>query len=120
MSTTTNTAAWDCFLTHTSGDPDQVPVALIVDIPGWQVMGSHPRLFSFSHQWGQINLESASAFPRQSGTGLLGRVWHGCRTVAFGCKMRFYPDRPPSIEPSVPDLSFWEKADPHQPRMRIG
>jgi uroporphyrinogen decarboxylase len=34
---------------------------------------------------------------------------------AFGCKMRFYPDRPPSIEPIIPDLDFWVQALPINP-----
>jgi uroporphyrinogen decarboxylase len=29
---------------------------------------------------------------------------------AFGAKVRFYPDRPPSIEPLIPDLNFWIQA----------
>jgi uroporphyrinogen decarboxylase len=34
---------------------------------------------------------------------------------AFGCKVRFHHDRPPSIEPVVSDLSHWAKCAPVNP-----
>jgi uroporphyrinogen decarboxylase len=40
----------------------------------------------------------------------------GAEPSAFGTKMRFYADRPPSVEPLVPDLAFWAEAKPINPQ----
>ena len=35
---------------------------------------------------------------------------------AFGCKLHYYANRPPSIEPLVTDLDFWSEIKPADPQ----
>jgi uroporphyrinogen decarboxylase len=114
-----NTTSWDRFLTVTRlGEPDQVPVALIVDSP-WLPgdAGIDTRdYFLFPDQWLQINLDLLKRFPDAVWIpGFWAEFGMAAEPTAFGCKMRFYSDRPPSIEPLVPDLAFWSQAMPINP-----
>jgi uroporphyrinogen-III decarboxylase len=114
-----NTTSWDRFLTATRlGEPDQVPVALIVDSP-WLPgdAGIDTRdYFLFPDQWLQINLDLLKRFPDAVWIpGFWAEFGMAAEPTAFGCKMRFYSDRPPSIEPLVPDLAFWSQAMPINP-----
>lgn len=117
--TTDDTTAWNRFLTAAHlGTPDQIPVALIVDspwLPGYAGIDTRDY-FLFPDQWLQINLDLLKRFP--------GAVWipgfwaefgMAAEPTAFGCKIRFYSDRPPSIEPLIPDLAFWSQAVPINP-----
>jgi uroporphyrinogen decarboxylase len=119
VTTTTNTAAWERFITAARlGTPDLVPVALIVDspwLPGYAGIDTRDY-FLFPDQWLQINLDLLKRFPEAVWIpGFWAEFGMAAEPSAFGCKMRFYSDRPPSIEPLVPDLAFWEKADPINP-----
>jgi uroporphyrinogen decarboxylase len=110
---------WERFLTAAHlGQPDQVPVALIVDSP-WlpDFAGIDTRdYFLFPEKWMQINLELLKRFPDVVWIpGFWVEFGMAAEPSAFGCRMRFYPNRPPSIEPLVKDLAFWEKVEPINP-----
>lgn len=110
---------WERFLTAAHlGQPDQVPVALIVDSP-WlpDFAGIDTRdYFLFPEKWLQINLELLKRFPDVVWIpGFWVEFGMAAEPSAFGCRMRFYPNRPPSIEPLVKDLAFWQKVEPINP-----
>jgi uroporphyrinogen decarboxylase len=114
-----NPTSWQCFLTAARlGTPDQIPVALIVDspwLPGYAGIDTRDY-FLFSDQWLQINLGLLKRFPDAVWIpGFWAEFGMAVEPTAFGCKMRFYSDRPPSIEPLISDLAFWEKAAPINP-----
>lgn len=100
------------------GEPDPVPVALIVDspwLPGYAGIDTRDY-FLLPDKWLEINLGLLDRFP--------GAVWipgfwveygMAAEPSAFGAKPRFYADRPPSIEPLVTDLAFWAGAKPANP-----
>lgn len=116
---TTNTTDWNRFLTAARmGTPDQVPVALIVDspwLPGYAGIDTRDY-FLFSDQWLQINLDLLKRFPGAVWIpGFWAEIGMAVEPTAFGCKVRFYPDRPPSVEPLIPDLAFWSQALPVNP-----
>jgi uroporphyrinogen-III decarboxylase len=111
---------WDRFLTAARlGEPDQVPVALIVDspwLPGYAGIDTRDY-FLFPDKWLQINLDLLKRFPDVVWIpGFWVEFGMTAEPSAFGCKMRFLPDRPPSIEPLVTDLDFWAKAAPVNPK----
>ena len=111
--------AWERFLSAARpGASDQVPVALIVDspwLPGWANIDTRDY-YLYPEKWLEINQNLRARFP--------GAVWipgywvefgMAAEPSAFGAKVRFYPDRPPSIEPLLPDLEYWAKAKPINP-----
>lgn len=101
------------------GEPDQVPVGLIVDspwLPGYAGIDTRDY-FLFPDKWLEINLGLRERFP--------GAVWipgfwveygMAAEPSAFGVKLRFHLDRPPSIEPLVTDLAFWADVKPANPQ----
>jgi uroporphyrinogen-III decarboxylase len=110
---------WERFkLAARLGEPDPVPVALIVDspwLPGYAGIDTRDY-FLLPDKWLEINLGLLDRFP--------GAVWipgfwveygMAAEPSAFGAKARFHVDRPPSIEPLVSDLAFWEGAKPANP-----
>jgi uroporphyrinogen decarboxylase len=115
------TGPWEQFkLAARLGEPDSVPVALIVDspwLPGYTGVDTRDY-YLFPEKWLDINVGLLERFP--------GAVWipgfwvefgMAAEPSAFGVIPRFYPDRPPSIEPLIDDLEFWagvEPADPEQ------
>jgi uroporphyrinogen decarboxylase len=100
------------------GEPEQVPVALIVDspwLPGYAGIDTRDY-FLLPETWLEINLGLLDRFP--------GAVWipgfwveygMAAEPSAFGVIPRFYPDRPPSIEPVLNDLEFWSGVKPADP-----
>ncbi len=114
-----NSTAMDRFLTAARlGTPNQPPVALIVDspwLPGYAGIDTRDY-FLFPEQWLQINLDLLKRFPEVVWLpGFWVEYGMTAEPSAFGCKMRFYPDRPPSVEPLLPDLAFWAQASPVNP-----
>jgi len=111
---------WERFLTAARlGTPDQVPVALIVDspwLPGY--VGIDTRdYFLYPDKWLQINLDLLKRFPDVVWIpGFWVEFGMAAEPSAFGCRMRFYPDRPPSIEPLVKDLAFWQDMEAVNPQ----
>jgi uroporphyrinogen decarboxylase len=98
------------------GEPEQVPVALIVDspwLPGYAGIDTRDY-FLFPDQWLAINRGLVDRFPDAVWIpGFWIEYGMAAEPSAFGCKTRFYSDRPPSIEPVISDLAFW--ADAIQP-----
>lgn len=111
---------WDRFLLAAhGGEPDQTPVAMIVDSP-WLpgLFGIDTRdYFLLPEKWLEINKSLLDKFP---GVVWIPGFWveygMAAEPSAFGCRLRFYNDRPPSIEPLIPDLDFWAKAAPINPQ----
>jgi uroporphyrinogen decarboxylase len=101
------------------GQPEQVPVGLIVDspwLPGYAGIDTRDY-FLFPEKWLEINLGLLDRFP--------GAVWipgfwveygMAAEPSAFGAKLHFHPDSPPSIAPLVDDLAFWAGAKPANPQ----
>jgi len=95
------------------GEPDSVPVAMIVDspwLPGYAGIDTLDY-FLFPEKWLQINLDLLARFP--------DAVWipgfwveYGMAALpsAFGARIHFHHDRPPSIEPVTTDISHWTDA----------
>jgi len=101
------------------GEPKQVPVGLIVDspwLPGYAGIDTRDY-FLFPEKWLEINKRLLERFP--------GAVWipgfwvefgMAAEPSAFGTKMYFHKDQPPSIEPLIPELDFWAEAKPVNPQ----
>jgi uroporphyrinogen-III decarboxylase len=101
------------------GEPDQVPVGLIVDspwLPGYTGIDTRDY-FLFPEKWLEINLGLLERFPEAVWIpGFWVEYGMAAEPSAFGVKLRFHPDRPPSIEPLVTDLAFWADVKPANPQ----
>jgi uroporphyrinogen-III decarboxylase len=101
------------------GEPDRVPVGLIVDspwLPGYAGIDTRDY-FLFPDKWLEINLGLLERFPEAVWIpGFWVEYGMAAEPSAFGVKLRFHPDRPPSIEPLVTDLSFWADVKPANPQ----
>jgi uroporphyrinogen-III decarboxylase len=112
---------WERFkLAARLGEPDQVPVALIVDspwLPGYAGIDTRDY-YLLPDKWLETNLALLERFPDAVWIpGFWVEYGMAAEPTAFGARPRFYADRPPSIEPLVADLGFWagaKPADPHQ------
>jgi uroporphyrinogen-III decarboxylase len=99
-------------------EPGEVPVALIVDspwLPGYAGIDTRDY-YLLPDKWLDVNLGLLERFP--------GAVWipgfwmeygMAAEPSAFGARVHFYADRPPSIEPLVPDLAPWAGVKPANP-----
>jgi uroporphyrinogen-III decarboxylase len=101
------------------GDPKPVPVGLIVDspwLPGYAGIDTRDY-FLFPEKWLEINRGLLERFPEAVWIpGFWVEFGMAAEPSAFGAKMRFHPDRPPSIEPVVTDLDFWAEVKPAKPQ----
>ncbi len=91
-------------------EPDQVPVALIVDspwLPGYA--GLHTLDFFLQpDQWYQIHRGLLDRFPEAVFIpGFWVEYGMAAEPAAFGARVHFHDNRPPSIEPVVTDPKFW-------------
>src|SRR5512137_2339299 len=114
-----NPTSWNRFLTAARlGAPPQVPVALIVDspwLPGYAGIDTRDY-FLFTDQWLEINKALLTRFPDIVWIpGFWVEYGMAAEPSAFGAKMRFYTNRPPSIEPLIPDLAHWAEVKPANP-----
>ena len=100
-------------------EPDQVPVGLIVDspwLPGYAGMDTRDY-FLFPNQWLEINLGLLDRFPEAVWLpGFWVEYGMAAEPSAFGARVLFHPNQPPSIEPVVTDLAFWAEAKPADPQ----
>jgi uroporphyrinogen-III decarboxylase len=101
-------------------EPDKVPVALIVDspwLPGYAGIDTRDY-YLFPEKWLEINLGLLDRFPEAAWIpGFWVEYGMAAEPSAFGAKVHFYADRPPSIEPLVADPAFWAAAkapNPHE------
>jgi uroporphyrinogen decarboxylase len=101
------------------GEPDRIPVAFIVDspwLPGYAGLDTRDY-FLFPEKWLEINLGLRERFPDAVWLpGFWVEYGMAAEPSAFGVKLRFHPDRPPSIEPLVTDLAFWANVKPANPQ----
>ncbi len=110
---------WQNFKTAAQlGKPAQVPVGLVVDspwLPGWAGIDTRDY-FLYPEKWLEINKSLLTRFP---GVVWIPGYWvefgMAAEPSAFGAKIRFYPDRPPDIEPLLTDLEFWANRKPVNP-----
>ena len=115
-------SAWESFrIAARLGEPERVPVALIVDspwLPGYAGIDTRDY-YLFPDRWLDINRGLLERFP--------GAVWipgfwveygMAAEPSAWGAKIRFHPDSTPSVEPVNDDVSFWidtlKPANPHE------
>jgi uroporphyrinogen-III decarboxylase len=101
------------------GDPKPLPVALIVDspwLPGYAKIDTRDY-FLFPEKWLEINKSLLTRFPDVAWIpGFWVEYGMAAEPSAFGARIRFYPDRPPSIEPLAKDLDFWSGVKPADPQ----
>ncbi|MBN1978486.1 MAG: uroporphyrinogen decarboxylase family protein [Anaerolineae bacterium] len=99
--------------------PERVPVALIVDspwLPGYAGIDTRDY-FLLPDKWLEINLGLLERFPDVVWIpGFWVEYGMAAEPSAFGTKMHFYSNRPPSVEPLVPDLAFWADVKPVDPQ----
>ncbi len=100
-------------------EPAKVPVGLIVDspwLPGYAGIDTRDY-FLFPEKWFDINMALMSRFPDAAWIpGFWVEFGMAAEPSAFGVKMMFHADSPPSIEPLVDDLGFWENIKPANPQ----
>jgi uroporphyrinogen decarboxylase len=116
---TTCSTPWERFKQAARREaPAPVPVALIVDspwLPGYAGLDTRDY-FLFPEKWLAANLGLLERFPEIVWLpGFWVEYGMAAEPSAFGAKVRFYPNRPPSVEPLIPDLSFWAEAHPANP-----
>lgn len=92
------------------GEPDQVPVALIVDspwLPGYAGIDTRDY-FLFPEKWLEINKGLLERFPDALWIpGFWIEYGMAAEPSAFGVRLHFHSDGPPSIAPVIDDLAFW-------------
>ncbi|MBE7550505.1 MAG: uroporphyrinogen decarboxylase family protein [Anaerolineales bacterium] len=101
-------------------EPDQVPVAFIVDspwLPGYA--GIHTLdFFLLPDKWLEIHKDLLDRFPDAVWIpGFWVEYGMAAEPSAFGARVHFHEDRPPSIEPVTTDISLWADvpaADPYE------
>ncbi|NOZ72161.1 MAG: uroporphyrinogen decarboxylase [Chloroflexi bacterium] len=93
--------------------PDQVPVALIVDSPWLPGYANIDTLdyYLFPEKWLEINLGLLERFPEVVWIpGFWVEYGMAAEPSAFGARVHFHHDGPPSIEPVVTDVTHWADA----------
>jgi len=91
-------------------EPDQPPVAFIVDSPWLPGYAGIHSLDYFLHpdKWYEINRGLLDRFPDAVWVpGFWVEYGMAAEPAAFGARVNFYHDRPPSIEPVITDISHW-------------
>lgn len=93
--------------------PDQVPVGLIVDspwLPGYAGINTLDY-FLDTEKWFEINLGLLDRFPDAVWVpGFWVEYGMAAEPSAFGARIYFHQDRPPSIEPVITDIHHWAAA----------
>ncbi len=113
------TTPWDRFkLAARLGQPDQVPVAFIVDspwLPGYA--GIHTLdFFLLPDKWFEIHRGLLDRFPDAVWVpGFWVEYGMAAEPSALGARVVFHPDRPPSIEALVTDAAYWAEISPPDP-----
>lgn len=112
--------SWERFkLAARLGEPDQVPVAFIVDspwLPGYAGINTLDY-FLLPDTWLKINLDLLSRFPDAVwAPGFWVEYGMVAEPSAFGAQLIFHADRPPSIRPINADPVYWAQAQSADPR----
>lgn len=99
-------------------EPDQVPVAFIVDspwLPGYAGINTLD-FFLLPDIWFQIHRGLLDRFPDAVWIpGFWVEYGMAAEPSAFGARISFHTDRPPSIEPVVTDPAHWAEVAPPDP-----
>jgi uroporphyrinogen-III decarboxylase len=111
---------WELFKTAARlGEPDSIPVALIVDspwLPGYAGIDTRDY-FLFPEKWLEINLGLLKRFPDVVWIpGFWVEYGMAAEPSAFGARLHFHADRPPSIESLTDSLDFWSGLRPANPQ----
>ncbi|MFN2297616.1 MAG: uroporphyrinogen decarboxylase family protein [Anaerolineales bacterium] len=111
---------WENFKTAAGrGNPSPTPVALIVDspwLPGYAGIDTRDY-FLFPEKWLEINRSLLTRFPDVAWIpGFWVEYGMAAEPSAHGARIRFYADRPPSIEPLSDNLDFWSDLQPADPQ----
>ena len=113
--------AWDQFKKVAAGGAtDRIPVALIVDSPWLPSYAGVDTLdyFLFPELWTRINLQLLKRFPDVAWIpGFWVEYGMAAEPSAFGAKVVWHHDRPPSIAPvrgGLPALDGIVPADPYE------
>jgi uroporphyrinogen-III decarboxylase len=100
-------------------EPDQIPVALIVDspwLPGYAGIDTRDY-FLFPDRWLEINLGLLGRFPDAVWIpGFWVEYGMAAEPSAFGVKLHVHRDSPPSVEPVMTDLAAWAGLKPANPQ----
>ena len=94
-------------------EPDQPPVAFIVDSPWLPGYAGIDTLDFFLHpdKWYQIHRGLLNRFPDAVWIpGFWVEYGMAAEPAAFGARVIFHHNRPPSIEPVITDISHWAEA----------
>ena len=99
---------------------DRVPVGLIVDspwLPGYAGIDTRDYI-ALPEVWYKTNRALLDRFPDVVWIpGFWVEYGMAAEPSAFGTRMIYHPDSPPSIEPLVDDLEFWaERIKPADPQ----
>lgn len=99
-------------------EPDEVPVAFIVDspwLPGYADI-STLDYFLLPDKWLEINLGLLDRFPDAVWVpGFWVEYGMVAEPSAFGAQFRFHADRPPSIKPINAAPAYWAERKPANP-----
>ncbi len=100
-------------------EPEQVPVAFIVDspwLPGYAGLNTLD-FFLLPDKWFEIHRGLLDRFPDAVWIpGFWVEYGMAAEPSAFGARVHFYPDRPPSIEPVATDPALWAEVPAANPR----
>ena len=100
-------------------EPDEIPVALIVDspwLPGYAGVDTLDY-YLLPDRWLEINLGLLDRFPDAVWVpGFWVEYGMAAEPSAFGARILFHHDSPPSIKPLSTDIGFW--ADAAAPNVR--
>ncbi len=114
------TTPWDRFVTVArGGQADRVPVALIVDSPWLPGYAGIDTLDYFLREdvWLKINRDLLERFPDVAWIpGFWIEYGMAAEPTAFGARVLWHHDRPPSIEPVRGGLAAMADAEPADPR----
>lgn len=95
------------------GEPDQVPVAFIVDspwLPGYAGIDTLD-FFLYPDKWFEIHRGLLDRFPDAVWVpGFWVEYGMAAEPAAFGVRVHFHHDRPPSIEPVTTDIAHWAES----------
>ena len=96
-------------------EPEQPPVAFIVDspwLPGYAGINTLDY-FLLPDKWLEINLALLDRFPDAVWIpGFWVEYGMAAEPSAFGARISFHADRPPSVEPLVTDPTYWAEVEP--------
>ena len=96
-------------------EPDQIPVALIVDspwLPGYAGINTLDY-YLLPDRWLAINLSLLDRFPDAIWIpGFWVEYGMAAEPSAFGARILFHRDSPPSIKSVISDIDFWAEVSP--------